>query len=101
MPAGKQLSVVSISCVQYSLARCIELFNDGGPYHIEISPWTGFCMIRTTVMKQFRQNFWYSEDVNKNNLIVCSASVKCISHILLSSPEADLGLLQHPRWSAL
>ena len=41
---------------------CIQLFNDGGLYHIEISPlicranqWTGFYMITASVMKELRK----------------------------------------------
>ena len=40
-----------------------ELVHDGGLYHIEISPlvcsanhWTGFYMIRTSVMKELKEN---------------------------------------------
>ena len=38
----------------------IELFYDGGPYHIETSPlttanqWTGFNMIGTSVMRELK-----------------------------------------------
>ena len=41
---------------------CIQLFNDGGLYHIETSPlicsanqWTGFYMITASVMKELRR----------------------------------------------
>ena len=41
--------------------KMIELFHDGGHCHIETNPlicranqWTGFCMIGTSVMKEFK-----------------------------------------------
>ena len=41
--------------------RLIQLFHDGSPYHIETSPLicnanqsTGFCMIRSSVMKELK-----------------------------------------------
>ena len=30
----------------------IYLFHDGGHYHIQTTHWNGFCMIRTSVMKE-------------------------------------------------
>ena len=43
----------------YQLCAPLELFQDGGRYHIETSPliyranqWTGFCIIAASVMKE-------------------------------------------------
>ena len=33
----------------------LKLFYDVGPYHIETSPWSGFYMIWTFVMKELRR----------------------------------------------
>ena len=46
-------------------AHDLELFHDGGRYHIETSlficranQWTGFYMITAFVMKEFKDNYW-------------------------------------------
>ena len=46
------------------LFELVELFHDGGRYHVETSPlicranqWTGFYMITASVMKEFSR-FW-------------------------------------------
>ena len=39
------------------LFELVELFHDGGRYHIETSPWTGFYMITASVVKELSR-FW-------------------------------------------
>ena len=50
---------IYINSVQFKKKPFIQLFRDGGPYHIETSPlvckanqWTGFYIIGTSVLKE-------------------------------------------------
>ena len=49
-------------CIEIKFWReMVKVFNDGGPYYIEASPficianqWAGFCMMGTSVMKELK-----------------------------------------------
>ena len=71
-------------------APVYQLFNDGGLYHIEISPmicsanhWTSFYVIRTSVMKELRIKLFVKTDNVKKPLTI---SAKALHHRYFKGP---------------